>query len=168
MFFGADNYAFVHRTFLEYFCAREFVHQFEKERLLDKDDLKALYGEYYADEAWSEVLKLIAGIVDPRFVGEIIDHLLDQSIQTADFLEVDYFKVGSLGDGRLAVGSVSHLLLATGCLAEVRNRSEIVQVSSLLLDKLKQQVEAEYPYGLSGDAAKALLMSIAHNGKKIL
>ena len=30
---GVDNYAFVHRTFLEYFCASEFVRQFEKEKI---------------------------------------------------------------------------------------------------------------------------------------
>ncbi|MEQ9371103.1 MAG: NTPase, partial [Coleofasciculus chthonoplastes F3-SA18-01] len=33
-FMGADYYAFVHRTFLEYFCAWEYVWQFEKERTL--------------------------------------------------------------------------------------------------------------------------------------
>ena len=34
---GADYYAFVHRTFLEYFCAWEFVSQFEKDRKIDLD-----------------------------------------------------------------------------------------------------------------------------------
>ena len=42
-FVGADSYAFVHRTFLEYFCAADFVHQFNVAKTLDLDGLIALF-----------------------------------------------------------------------------------------------------------------------------
>jgi predicted NACHT family NTPase len=37
---GADYYAFVHRTFLEYFCAWEFVWQFKETQTLSIEQLK--------------------------------------------------------------------------------------------------------------------------------
>jgi predicted NACHT family NTPase len=94
-YLGADNYAFVHRTFLEYFCASEFVHQFEKERTLNEEGLKNLYREHFQEESWGEVLRLIAGMVKPRFVGEVITHLLDQPIN----VEVYRTHLGSLSRG---------------------------------------------------------------------
>ena len=38
-FVGADSYAFVHRTFLEYFCAANFVHQFNVAKTLTIEGL---------------------------------------------------------------------------------------------------------------------------------
>ena len=38
---GGDFYAFVHRTFLEYFCAWEFVWQFEKARSLTEEKISS-------------------------------------------------------------------------------------------------------------------------------
>ncbi len=79
---GADYYAFVHRTMLEYFCASALVY-----RALDEDliveFLKAnVYDAHWQDESWHEVLKLIAGMNDrvsvPR-VAQIIEYLADSS-----------------------------------------------------------------------------------------
>ncbi|PZV16794.1 MAG: NTPase, partial [Leptolyngbya sp.] len=78
-YLGADNYAFMHRTFLEYFAAWSFVLKFEKtqeisfEALLDQT-----FKIYWHNEAWNEVLKLIAGMIDQIFSGQIIDFLLHQ------------------------------------------------------------------------------------------
>jgi predicted NACHT family NTPase len=76
-FLGADYYAFVHRTFLEYFCAWEFVWQFEKERTIDLEFLKQkVFRTHYQDESWHEVLRLICGMIDSKFVGEIVEFLM--------------------------------------------------------------------------------------------
>ncbi|QLE39740.1 NACHT domain-containing protein [Nostoc sp. C052] len=116
-FLGADYYAFVHRTFLEYFCASEFVWQFEKERNLSIESLKTeVFGKHWQDESWHEVLLLIAGMIEPRFVGEILDYLMAQDGEEEKFV---------------------NLFLAAKCLAEVRNRSAIASTATLLLDKLK-------------------------------
>lgn len=49
-FLGADYYAFIHRTFLEYFCAAEFVRKFEKEKTLTEDELKTeVFGKHWQD-----------------------------------------------------------------------------------------------------------------------
>ena len=155
-YLGADNYAFVHRTFLEFFCASEFVHQFEKERTLGEEELKKLYGAHFQDEAWDEVLRLMAGMVDPRFVGAVIGHLLDQFVNVSKCLEGQ----------RLKPSGISHLLLAANCLSEVRVRNEINKPAERLLNQLKQQAITEYPYQLNSQAAKALIESITRNWKE--
>ena len=77
-YLGADYYAFVHRTFLEYFCAWEFVWQFKETQILDIDELKTeVFGKHWMDESWHEILRLIAGMIDAKFVGQIIQYLMD-------------------------------------------------------------------------------------------
>ncbi|WP_335088483.1 HEAT repeat domain-containing protein [Nostoc sp.] len=125
-FLGADYYAFVHRTFLEYFCAWEFVWQFEKERSITIEFLKTeVFGKHWQDETWHEVLRLIAGMIDAKFVGEILDYLMVQDGEKEKFI---------------------NLFLAANCLAEVRNRSVIASVVNKLLDKLKDLTKYDLWY----------------------
>ncbi len=78
-FVGAGYYAFVHRTFLEYFCAWSFVWQFKETQNLGIDGLiNDVFGKHWQDEKWHEVLRLIAGMIDATFVGEIISYLMEQ------------------------------------------------------------------------------------------
>jgi predicted NACHT family NTPase len=81
-FLGADSYGFVHRTFLEYFCASEFVDRFGKRGLeggFTLEELKTeVFGKHWQDESWHEVLRLIVGMIDTKFAGEIIDYLIEQ------------------------------------------------------------------------------------------
>jgi len=74
-FVGADSYGFVHRTFLEYFCAAEIVHQFNVAKTLTEEALIALYDQHCQHDEWREVLRLIGGQIDEQFVGRIIEHL---------------------------------------------------------------------------------------------
>jgi predicted NACHT family NTPase len=82
-FLGADSYGFVHRTFLEYFCACEFVERFGKRGIeggLTLDELKKeVFGKHWQDESWHEVLRLIAGMIDVKFAGEIIEYLMEKA-----------------------------------------------------------------------------------------
>ena len=117
---GADSYAFVHRTFLEYFCACEFVKRFGKRGLeggLTLEELKTeVFGKHWQDESWHEVLRLIAGMIDTSFAGEIIDYLMAVDGEAEKFI---------------------NLFLAAECLSEVRNRSAIAATASKLLNHLK-------------------------------
>ncbi|MEH1903075.1 MAG: NACHT domain-containing protein, partial [Nostoc sp.] len=123
-FLGADYYAFVHRTFLEYFCAWEFVWQFKETQTLTIEQLKnEVFGKHWQDESWHEVLLLIAGMIEPKFVGEIIEYLMAQNGEEEKFV---------------------NLFLAAKCLVEVRNRSAIASTATKLLDKLKDLTK----YGL--------------------
>ncbi|NEQ71803.1 MAG: NACHT domain-containing protein [Okeania sp. SIO2C9] len=126
-FVGAEYYAFVHRTFLEYFCAWSFVLQFEKEQKISKDELiEDVFGKHWQDEKWHEVLRLIAGMIDAKFVGEIISYLIEQDGKAEEF---------------------NNLFLAGKCLSEVRSRHGIGDVVSRLLNRLKDL--AEYDRGYS-------------------
>ncbi|GBC62405.1 NTPase [Desulfonema ishimotonii] len=121
---GADWYAFVHRTFLEYFCAWEFVWRFEKERKLSFEKLRdEVYGAHWADEKWHEVLRLIAGMIEAGFVGRIIEYLMKQDGESEKFV---------------------NLFLAAECLGEVRNRNIIGDIDDSLKNKVKSLVQYSF------------------------
>ncbi|MEH2082444.1 MAG: HEAT repeat domain-containing protein [Nostoc sp.] len=125
-FLGADYYAFVHRTFLEYFCAWEFVWQFKETQTLTIEELKnEVFGKHWQDESWHEVLLLIAGMIEPRFVGEILDYLMAQDGEEEKFV---------------------NLFLAAKCLVEVRNRSVITSTATKLLNQLKDLTKYDLWY----------------------
>jgi len=152
-FLGADSYGFVHRTFLEYFCAYEFVWQFKETQTLGIEELKTeVFGKHWRDESWHEVLRLIAGMIDAKFVGEIIEYLMAQKIDKQEFLDEG---------GQLTDEGVFNLLLAANCLAEVRNRTTIAPIATQLLEALKKEVEEEYPYEFDAKAAAAIVTAIA-------
>jgi predicted NACHT family NTPase len=76
---GDEAYGFIHRTFLEYFCASEMVHQFEKQRILSFEQLRDhVFGQHWQDETWHEVLRLICGMVDASIAGQLIEFLIAQ------------------------------------------------------------------------------------------
>jgi predicted NACHT family NTPase len=122
-FLGADSYAFVHRTFLEYFCASEFVERFGKRGLaggLTLEELKTeVFGKHWQDESWHEVLRLIAGMIDTSFAGEIIDYLMALDGEAEKFI---------------------NLFLAAKCLSEVRNRTVISATATKLLKHLRSLI----------------------------
>jgi predicted NACHT family NTPase len=125
-FLGADYYAFVHRTFLEYFCAWEFVWQFKETQTLNIEELKnEVFGKHWQDESWHEVLLLIAGMIEPRFVGDILEYLMAQDGEEEKFV---------------------NLFLAAKCLVEVRNRSAIAFTATKLLDKFKDLTKYDLWY----------------------
>jgi predicted NACHT family NTPase len=126
-FAGADRFAFVHRTFLEYFCAAWFVERFEKRRTLSLDQLKHdVFGRHWQDEKWHEVLRLIAGMVGEKQAGELILFLMGL-------------------DGR--DHKLANLMLAAGCLSEVRNRRTIGEIGQALLRRLMEDaVTYDPPY----------------------
>ena len=103
-FMGSGNYAFVHRTFLEYFCAEAIVDLFQVEQELTLDALKTEIFGHWPDETWHEVLRLVAGRLAPKFVKEILDWLL---------LQPDPKQ------------TCNHIFFAARCVGEVRNRGEL-------------------------------------------
>jgi predicted NACHT family NTPase len=123
---GGDYYAFVHRTFLEYFCASVFVWQFEKERSIDIEQLKVeVFGKHWQDETWHEVLRLISGMLEAKFTGEIIEYLMVQSGDNEKFVNV---------------------FLAAECLLEVKNRKEILAVDRRLLKAIQGLIKYDLNY----------------------
>lgn len=117
-FVGADSYAFVHRTFLEYFCAADIVHQFNIAKTLDEQGLIALFEQHCRDDDWREVLRLICGQIDEQFVGRIVEFLATRTdLEKWDRIE-----------------PLPEIPLAIWCLSEARNISKLEPVSITLLD----------------------------------
>ena len=111
---GGKHYGFVHRTFLEYFCASDIRDRFEKEQSLTIEQLKCEIFGRWTDETWHEVLRLLAGMLDARFVGEILGWLIEQPDKQ---------------------GWCNHLFLAAECLGELRNLSDVGAISERVREK---------------------------------
>ncbi|MDE5085695.1 MAG: HEAT repeat domain-containing protein, partial [Trichodesmium sp. St16_bin2-tuft] len=125
-FVGGGYYAFVHRTFLEYFCAWSFVWQFNETHSLGIDGLiNDVFGSHWRDEKWHEVLQLISGMIDAKFVGDIISYLMEQDGKEKQF---------------------QNLFLAGKCMSEIRSSQGIDDVKSQLLNRLKDLILYDFGY----------------------
>ena len=80
--YGASVYGFVHRAFLEFFCADYYVQQFEKLQELSITQLtEQVFAAHWADPSWREVLRLITGRIADRFAGDVIHFLAQDAYQ---------------------------------------------------------------------------------------
>jgi DNA-binding winged helix-turn-helix (wHTH) protein len=71
---GADQYAFVHQTFLDYFAAREF-----SDLLKDagkQHDIITLFREKCRDEAWRDLLRFVCVMIPPALAMRMIRDFL--------------------------------------------------------------------------------------------
>jgi predicted NACHT family NTPase len=116
---GGSYYAFVHRAFLDYFCALEIGERFQTEQTLGLERLKSEIFAHWEDDSWHEVLCLLCGMMAPRFVSEVLAYLLQQPDpqQTCD-----------------------PIFLAARCVGEVRKRNELGPIVSEVLDRVKALV----------------------------
>lgn len=134
---GADTYGFMHRTFLEYFCALEIVYRFEKQRTLTFEELRdTVFEQHWKDETWHEVLRLTCGIVSIKFANSLIDFILNQKIDIEALIEAT-----TTDFVNLKVEGFTHLLLAADCISDVKNSVAIHNTRNNLLEKLKQEIE---------------------------
>jgi len=106
--YGANLYGFVHRAFLEFFCASAIVYRFEKTKELPLSELKEIFERHRKEKAWNEVLRLICGAIGESFAGDLIDQL------------------------RVA-GDSSAMKLAVECLSEIRRIDAVADAAGRLL-----------------------------------
>jgi predicted NACHT family NTPase len=161
-YLGADNYAFVHRTFLEFFAAWAFVWEFKETQTLSFEELKTqTFGQHWQEESWQEVLRLIAGMIEPKFVGGIITDLMAQRVNKGKFVSTFFH------EDYLQRGGLSNLLLAAQCLAETRSRQEFKPVADRLWQTLRREVEQQYPYSFDADLSKAVLEAVVNGWREM-
>ncbi|WP_254013939.1 hypothetical protein [Limnofasciculus baicalensis] len=99
-------------TTLAYFCDSEYLGQLEKEKTIALEELKIeVFGKYWQDESCHQVLRLIGGMIDAKFVGEIIEYLCQQKGKNNNFM---------------------NLFIAAKCLDEVRNRQIIAKTKRII------------------------------------
>lgn len=155
-YLGDDAYAFVHRTFLEYFCAAEIKERFDKrgaEGGLTFEQLRdQVFAPHWQDATWHEVLRLVTGMVDPEFAEGLIQWVMAQTINRAEHLDED--------SDLLEKSGLLNLLLAADCLGEVRDRATLTALDTDLLQQLQTEVEQEYPYNFTLEAAEAMVGAI--------
>jgi len=155
---GSDIYGFVHRTFLEYFCAVEIVHRFEKQRTLTFEQLRdEVFGQHWQDETWHEVLKLICGAIDVKFAGELIEFLMTRECDLNTFLVQSAYD-----EIYLDTEGLTNLLLATNCLSEIVKSTEISDIRDRLLRLLQQQLQGSKTI-LGRNATNSVAYCIAQN-----
>ncbi|MEP6518697.1 HEAT repeat domain-containing protein [Microcoleus vaginatus] len=97
--------------------AWEFLREFEKQKTIELDDLIQVYREHWRDESWHEVLGLMAGMVDAKFTGEVLEYLIGENGEAEKF---------------------SNLFLAAECVSEVKNRNESAAIARNLRERLKE------------------------------
>jgi HEAT repeat protein len=150
---------------LEYFCATEIVRQFEKERSLSPDRLRDdVFGQHWQDKGWHEVLRLICGLLEPKFAGQLIEFLMEQEIDRADYLDRNRLDWEDEKDRKYAVKEAFlHLQLATECFAEIRNPQSIYLTAKKLKEKLKNAIESQSGILLNYQSTKLILYSIAEH-----
>ncbi len=122
---GGGSYSFVHRTFLEYFCACGLALQSVKEESsLDFLKIK-VFGPHWQDETWHEVLRLIAGMdgqVPVERVAAIVDFLLTEKDDGYKF---------------------HNIFLAAQCCLEIRNPRRLGATRTRVTDVLLKLVRFE-------------------------
>jgi hypothetical protein len=125
---GQDNFAFVHRTFLEYFCASALVRQSLREASSLEFLKTQVFAPHWRDESWHEVLRLIAGMDDQlpvEHVAKIIDFLLTEKDDGYEF---------------------HNIFLAANCCLEIRNPRSLGQSRIRVTDALLRLVRFDFPY----------------------
>jgi HEAT repeat protein len=150
--YGADAYGFVHRTFLEYFCAKDFVLRLKQEQYSREQLRDDVFARYWQDETWHEVLKLICGLLEPEQAGYLVEFLMDREVDRADYLYLNFvFRDEKCADKE----AFQHLQLAIECWAEVKSPES--STAKNLKKKLKGEIESQSKISLSHPAAKLLL-----------
>ncbi|MBO4205170.1 HEAT repeat domain-containing protein [Micromonospora echinofusca] len=120
--YGPHVYGFVHRTFLEFFCAEALLNRFQHAQVLTFEELRELYREHWGDNSWREVLRLLCGALHPRYSAQLIELLtgeVNRPWPPGPFTPPPW-----------------NLALAVQCLAEVRNVSTVERPARALLRQI--------------------------------
>ncbi|HEY6847293.1 MAG TPA: HEAT repeat domain-containing protein [Terracidiphilus sp.] len=126
--YGGTVYGFIHRAFLEYFCADEIVQRFGRTRELSPAQLASdIFGKHWADESWHEVLLLVAGMIDERFAALSISHLLE--------VANPHWRASATSP------ALRNLTLALRCLGEVRRLGEMTTQGHAIIDRIIEALE---------------------------
>jgi hypothetical protein len=158
--YGANLYGFVHRAFLEYFCATRLVHKFEKTQEITLDQLKQdVYGAHWEDQSWHEVLRLISGMIDERFAGSIIDYLANE--------------LYSEWPHKFIKRPPWNIALAIQCMGEIRNLGSVSEYAERLLGNVfslfgryMRSMEIPYNMGFPGKEIAEPIEKIGPNWPK--
>ncbi len=69
---GPRLFGFVHRAFLEYFCAAEFVERRRNTEDFTLEHMQKLFRNHWKDKNWHEVLRLICGMESDAYAARLV------------------------------------------------------------------------------------------------
>ena len=118
---GPKLYGFLHRTFMEFLTATEYVRRFEKTEDFTLDKLNAVFREHGNEPAWSEVLRLICGEIGDEFADRLIRTLLTLKEFPTDRLTEE--------------NQPNHLVLGIRCMSELRGLSKMDALGEFVLEQ---------------------------------
>lgn len=171
--YGSNLYGFIHRTFLEYFCACSLVWKFNIKHEFDIEDMKNIFKEHWGDKSWHEVLRLICGMIDEKFSEILICYLMREpppnksniqeianlypeifysnpGIKFVHFSESDRFceyLYPDISEEEFnSAWTTGRISLAIKCLGELKNIETIRDTSSELLEKTWELLVENGPY----------------------
>ncbi|MEU8261982.1 HEAT repeat domain-containing protein [Micromonospora sp. NPDC048999] len=132
--YGLRLFGFVHRTFLEFFCAEEIVDRFEHDPdVWSLDQLRALFREHWADPSWREVLRLVASALPAGAADDLITLLATEVNQPWPPLNL--------------TSPPWNLILAAQCVAEASQPADLAGAGDAVLRQVVLLVE----HGISAD-----------------
>lgn len=141
-FVGANSYAFVHRTFLEYFCAADIAYKFNHQRALNIEDLIALFDSHYMDDAWREVLRLICGQIDESQIEIVLNKLIEKTdLDTWNFEQKPI-----------------ELAFCLYCISEVRNPYKLIKLLIRIHDNIIKILQIYFDH--ESDSFGAMLFEL--------
>ena len=117
---GPNLYGFLHRTFMEFLTAAEYVWRFEKTDDFTIDDLDAVFRTHGNDPDWSEVLRLICGEIGDEYA----EHLIRTLFTMRDF------PLTVLTENDRA----RHVELAIRCMNELRNLGKMRSLGKFAIE----------------------------------
>ncbi|NQV26212.1 MAG: HEAT repeat domain-containing protein, partial [Rhodopirellula sp.] len=131
---GPKLYGFLHRTFMEFLTATEYVRRFEKTDDFTLADLDAVFRAHGNDPEWSEVLRLICGEIGEEFADPLIRTLLTlREFPTKNLTEEN---------------QPNHLVLGLRCMSELRGLSKMDDLGVFALERcvefIKQVSHGEF------------------------
>ncbi|WP_330440919.1 HEAT repeat domain-containing protein [Micromonospora sp. NBC_00821] len=132
--YGLRLFGFVHRAFLEFFCAEEIVDRCEQDPTTwDLDRLRSLFREHWADPSWREVLRLVASALPAQTVNKLVTLLATEATQPWPPLNL--------------TGPPWNLVLAAQCVAEAPQPAELAGAGTAVLRQVVRLIE----HGISAD-----------------
>ncbi|MEU7960167.1 HEAT repeat domain-containing protein [Micromonospora humida] len=132
--YGLRLFGFVHRAFLEFFCAEEIVDGIEHDPgYWGPDRLRSLFRDHWADPSWREVLRLVAGALPVPTANDLIVRLATEGTRPWPPLNL--------------TGPPWNLVLAAQCVAEAPQPADLAEAGETVLRQVVLLVE----HGISAD-----------------
>lgn len=140
-YLGDRQFAFVHRTFLEYFCARDLKYRLQNTSDFTVEQLLGVFKKRWRQDEWQEILALLCGMIGPEYAAKSISELLGHETQEG-------------GDGAV--------LLAARCLEEIRQLGTVSDLRSSVREALLRLTKFDFPNNYDPKSQEAARVSRVH------